>query len=263
MSLNEAISVKAKDLGRIVTVAPICAGVFALTVFLACGFQSIHEPEMRQGQGSEGSGLVQYSDDDLMALVKQIAADSDRSSAAWKTLSSYPRQDLVTRLQKLMAAMPEDDRRRVAMMFVFCFLDYDYEGNSRAIVRALVKEPRVSNPDADWELQLVHRLVERGDSHLLPVLFETVFFADGAMAAGLSGYLVFHLRTRPEQFLDELKGEPPEIRRGVYDGVLEDELLTKEGLASIMRSLESVPKGSPTYTVAHEMLVTLRKGSQK
>jgi DNA-binding NarL/FixJ family response regulator len=47
--------------------------------------------------------------------------------------------------------------------------------------------PQQENPDSEWELVLVHRLIARGDTTLLPALFKMVPRADGAMAEAISG----------------------------------------------------------------------------
>ena len=79
------------------------------------------------------------------------------------------------------------------------------------------------------------------------------------MAEAITGYVEYHIQNQPAQFLVELKPQPRELRQAVYWTIVHDELLTKEQLASIKHYLESVPKRSPTFGVAHEMLVELRK----
>ena len=123
----------------------------------------------------------------------------------------------------------------------------------------MLREPHTQNPDSDWELELVHRLIARGDTQLLPALFKVVPWADGAMAEAVSGYVTYHIRNQPEQFLLQLKPQPKELRLAVYGCLMSDEVLTDESLASIKQYLESVPRTTPTFDVAHEMLSAIRK----
>lgn len=238
------------------------AGSLTLSSFLGCAVHVTQGLEPSARQREDVTSPMQVSDDQLMSLVSRIVAGADESSEAWKTLNTTPREELISRLQKIRNAIPKNDHRRVSVAFVLCLLASDYENNKSAIVRDLLKEPHNKNPYKDWEAELVHRLIVRGDSHLLPTLFETTAWADGAMAASLSGYLTYHMRNRPEQFLFELKPQREEIRQDVYKRLMQDELLTKEDLASMKRYLESVPKTSPTSDVAHEMLLTLRRGQE-
>ncbi|SRR5712692_4901810 len=237
----------------------VTAGAMALLFFIGCPSHDRQEPEHNVMQKNDVGRRTQVSDDQLMSFVKQIAAGADEKSQAWKDLNTIRRDELVTRLQKIRDAISEDDHRRISVDFVLCLLGHDYENNKGAIVRDLLKEPHQKNPYNDWEAELVHRLIKRGDTRLLSTLFQIVSWADGAMAASLSGYLTYHMRNEPEQFLQELKPQPEGIRQGVYKRLMLDELLTKEDLTSIKRSLESVPKTDPTFDVAHEMLVALRK----
>jgi len=235
------------------------AGSLTLSSFLGCAVHGTQGLEPSARQKEDVTSPMQISDDQLMSLVSRIVAGADERSEAWNALNTTPREELISRLQQIRNAIPEDDHRRVSVAFVLCLLASDYENNKSAIVRDLLKEPHNKNPYNDWEAELVHRLIVRGDSHLLPTLFETTVWADGAMAASLSGYLTYHMRNRPEQFLLELKAQREEIRQDVYERLMQDELLTKEDLASIKRYLESVPKTSPISDVAHEMLTAVRK----
>lgn len=200
------------------------------------------------------------SDAQLMSIVKQIAAGADEESDSWKALNATSHEELVARLQRIQRAMPAENRERVSLAFVLCLLSYEYENNKDIILLDFSKEPHQKNSNADWEAELIHRLIVRGDTRLLPVLFEAAMWADGALAASLSGYLTYHLQKRPEQFLVELRPKSYAIRRGVYGRISSDELLQQKDLYSIMRYLESVPRNSALFGVAQEMLVSLRKG---
>lgn len=231
----------------------------AFTGSVSCS--SYPKQELRT-TGNQNNGVtrsMQASDDQLMSLVNQIAAGADERSESWKALNNTPREELITRLQRIRDGLPDNDRRRISVAFVLCLLGHDYENNKSLIVKAMLREPHQENPDSDWELELVHRLIARGDTQLLPALFQMVPRADGAMAEAISGYVTYHMRNQPEQFLLELKPQPKELRLAVYWCLMHDELLTDEDLASLKRYLESVPKTGPTFNVAHEMLSAIRK----
>jgi hypothetical protein len=202
---------------------------------------------------------IQSSDDQIISLVRQIAAGADEKSEAWKDLNTSPSAELIARLQRIRNGLQDNDRRRISIAFVLCLLGHDYENNKTLIVKEMLREPQQENPDADWELELVHRLIARGDAQLLPALFSMVPRADGAMAEAICGYVTYHMRNQPEQFLLALKPQRKELRMAVYWCLMHDELLTKEDLASIKRFLESVPKTSPTFDLAREMLSALHK----
>jgi hypothetical protein len=237
----------------------VVAITVALVLISSPSCSSYHRQELK-ATAMENNGVTSpmlTSDDQLISLVKQIAAGADEKSEAWKNLNTTPSAELSTRLQRIRNGLPDNDRRRISITFVLCLLGQDYENNKSLIVKEMLREPQQENPDADWELELVHRLIARGDTRLLPALFDMVPRADGAMAEAISGYVTYHMRNQPEQFLLALKPQRKELRRAVYWSLVHDELLTENDLASIRRYLGSVPNTTPTFDVAHEMLSAL------
>jgi hypothetical protein len=220
---------------------------------------SSHVPKDSSTVLQTHKGTAQVSDDQLMSLVKQIVGGADEKSDAWRALHGMPREELITRLETINQSLGHRNGHRVAIAFVFCLLGHHYENNKALIAAEMLRQPQIANPDADWELSLIHRLIARGDTRLLPELFKMLPQADGGMAQAITGYVVYHIQNQPDQFLVELKPQPSELRQAVYWTIVHDELLTKEQFDSIKQYLKSVPKTSPTFGVAHEMLVELAK----
>src|ERR1051325_5298806 len=238
----------------------ISVAVFGLlgTLALAGGMKcSSDVPKDSATTMQTQNGPAQVSDDQLMSLVKQIAGGADEKSDAWRELQGLPREELITRLETISQRLGTHDRLAVA--FVLCLLAHNYESNKALIVSEMLRGPNPGNAYTDWQLGLIHRLIARGDTHLLPDLFKMLPRADAGMAEAITGYVVYHIQNQPDQFLVELKPQPREVRKAVYWTIVHDELLTKEQFASIRQYLESVSKTSPTLGVAHEMLVELRK----
>ena len=179
--------------------------------------------------------------------MKQIAGGADEKSDAWRALQDLPRAELISRLKTINQSLPERSRHRVAIAFVFCLLGHDYENNKALIVTEMLRGPNPGNADTDWQLGLIHRLIARGDTHLLPELFKLIPRADGGMAEAITGYVTYHIRNQPDQFLAELKPQPRELRQAVYWMLVHDELLTKQQFDSIKRYLKSVPKTNPHF----------------
>ena len=228
-------------------------GALALPGYMNC---SSRVPQDSSTTMETQNPPAQVSDDQLMSLVKP-AAGSDIESDALRALQNMPRAELITRLETISSRLGTQDRLAVA--FVLCLLGHNYESNKALIVTEMLRGPNPGNADTDWQLGLIDRLIVRGDTHLLPELFKMIPRADGGMAEAITGYVEYHIQNQPDQFLVELKPQSKEVRQTVYWTIMHDELLTNEQFNSIKQYLESVPKTSPTFGVAHEMLVELRK----
>jgi hypothetical protein len=213
------------------------------------------QPTQRANGGQSAPRLT--DDKELLRLVEVYAGSGEDSNGAWDKLNSYPRQDLVNHLLKVRSSLPTDDYHRALIAFVLCNLNYDYENNRKIILDSFTDTAVYKTPFADWAGNLIDRLIERGDHELLPTLFKATGWADGALAASLSGYLTKYLKRDPSMFLSKLAAEPTLTRRGVYQRILNDELLTEEDKAQIKVYLKSIPPGSPMKRVADEMYTAL------
>jgi hypothetical protein len=176
-----------------------------------------------------------------MQLVKDFAtSDAQRRNAAWTVLSSDPRSGLITRLLQLREEDAKADTDKLAIAFLFCNLNADYEANKARIVSAVLKEP---NPYSDWEAELIGRLIKRGDKNLLPVLFVVSEWSDGGLAEELSSIFEEELKSNPQVFLLQLKTVPKKIREKVYE-LFDEDTLTLDEISKIKAYLQSVSSES-------------------
>jgi len=185
------------------------------------------------------SGMKQ----DLLQLVRDFAtSDAQRRKDAWKVLSSYPRPDLI----KMLLRLRDDakvDTDRLAIAFLLCNLDVDYEPNKESIVSAMLQKPHVGNPYSDWEAELIGRLVRRGDKNLLPALFGVSEWSDGGLSEELSSIFEEELKSNPQVFLLKIKTVPKNIREKVYD-LFDEDTLTLDEISKIKVYLQSVSSES-------------------
>lgn len=205
------------------------------------------------GQTLEAARTVRGMDGKLIRQVREFARDEGPpGKRAWEELNAYPRQELIDSLLRLRGATPEGDPLRTDIAFVLCNFDHDYQANRSAITTAFAK----TSPHVFGEERLIIRLVARGDTDLLPVLFSAAGWSDGALSAGLSETFAEQLRSDPERFLLKLKDEPSGTRREVYE-VLSGTRLPENDVAEIRKYLKSVREDAAVAPVAREMLATL------
>jgi len=178
---------------------------------LSLGCQNVNKPNTTSTHVLSGapqatqSNQSQNKDDanrELITLAKDFStSDARKQDLAWKTLNSYARSDLVNGLSQLGKAGTKDETDKVAIAFVLCNLDFEYDANKEVIVAALMKEPHSENSRSDWEAGLIGRLIKRGDKNLLPVLFRVAEWSDGALSEELAGVYLDNWRSDPKGFL--------------------------------------------------------------
>jgi len=209
-------------------------------------------------QNARAEVPVQNADANLIADVERFAASGGgiSSDATWKRLHSYPREDLVGRLNRISAALPQDDRRRILIAFLFCNLDQDYSLNKKLVISGLAPSPQYRQFYGDWAAGLVIRLVQRGDRSLLPHLFAAAEWSDGAMSGELAGFFLEEIRAEPATFLADLKEAPPQVRREVYK-VIDAGILSDRDRKEIKKLLTSAAKNSDIAPLTREMLRAL------
>jgi hypothetical protein len=117
-------------------------------------------------------------------------------------------------------------------------LDHEYQSNQK-IVSSNLKHP--PNPDVppDLAAALIIRLIQRGDTDLLPDLFKATSWADGAMGDELSSFFIEEMKGRPTQFLTKLSEQPREIRPGVYRLIFNETTITDEDIKTIKALLKT------------------------
>src|SRR5713226_6406489 len=124
---------------------------------------------------------------ELLTLAKDFAtSDAQKRDVAWKTLSSYERSDLIKSLLALRNNDAKNEPDRLAIAFLLCNLDFDYNANKEIIVTTLTGERRYPDTYSDWKTELLGRLIQSGDKNLLPVLFSIVKRSDGGWSEELS-----------------------------------------------------------------------------
>jgi hypothetical protein len=104
---------------------------------------------------------------------------------------------------------------RRLLVALLCSLDYETTTYKTAIVKAFTKEPHNQNNDADWEAELLQRLIKKGHTDLLPELLRASEWSDGALSESLSDFFVDQLRTAPQDLVLQLSRQPSGVRRSV------------------------------------------------
>jgi len=209
-------------------------------------------------QGNDAKKRV-GADSDLLGLAKDFAtSDKGKRDDAWKSLSTLSRVDLVSTLVRLRDNGTAVDSDRIAVAFLLCNLDSDYEANKSLIVAAVTKEPHHENILADWEAELIGRLISRGDRDLLTVLFKVSEWSDGALSASLSTIFEEQLTSDSAAFLSQLTLVSKNTRRKVYERFDEDTLTLDEiaRVRAYLTSIQSEPK-SMRSLVARELATKL------
>jgi hypothetical protein len=195
------------------------------------------EQALLTNQNGKTQQALEKSDEDLLNLAKEFAtSDSRRREQAWNSLSSYERASLTTKLAKLRDNVTGVDR--IAIAFLLCNLDFEYDVNRNLIVAAVKKEPHHENLHADWEAELIARLIKRGDKSLMPVLFEVASWSDGALAEDLSSIFEQQLTRDAASFIAKLSSEPKKTRADVY-AHFDDESFSLEDIMGVLDYLNS------------------------
>lgn len=227
-----------------VTLAPMLAGCSPAA-------SSRQVPSSHQERETEKAAMVM--DKTLIEQVRKFAGDEGfLGTEAWKKITAYPRQELISSLTSIQKDTPEDDPLRIDIAFVFCNLDYEYQANRQIVVSAFTKSKRHALSE-EW---LINRLIRRGDKELLPILFSAVEQSDGALSEGLSDTFADQIRSEPEKFLLKLKAEPLRIRQKVYE-LLDETVMSEEDIKKVKKYLASVPKDAAIASVANEMFKAL------
>lgn len=184
------------------------------------------------------------ADERLLADVEDFSSSNTRpSEEAWSRINGQPQAEMRARLSRLSASLPERDGRRVFIAFALCHLGEDYSANKEIVVSSLTKKPVYERVYGDWAADLVIRLARRGDKSLLPHLFASANWSDGAMASDLSGFFTEELKSEPDVFLSHLEGTPPAVRQKVYE-LFDGWELSDQDRQAIKAYLKSVAKTS-------------------
>jgi len=203
------------------------------------------------------------SEDELqrvLTLARDFAtSDAEKSEAAWQSLNSYSRSDLVKKLVQIQAGSATDEPDRLAIAFLLCHLNVDYETNKKLIVAAFEREPHPGNPYADWEAGLLARLLQDGDNKLLTTLFSAASWSDGALSTDLSGIYLASWRSDPKAFLVGLKLVSLTVKRQVYFLLFNDELITAEDTTNMRAYLQSASHDPTVGLSAKEMLEAMNQ----
>ena len=197
-----------------------CSLLIIISGGLLIGCQSASPSQNVNSQNRSTPKSEELDEAEITKLVVTFSGDEDEESAeAWKKLSSYPPQQLAGKLLQISRSLPEDDRHRVLIAFILCNLNYDYQTNSEIVSSSLSEKSRYKHFD-DWAAALIFRLIEKGDKDLLPLLFASTKWSDGAFSTSLSGYLTKSFTKDPHFFLRKLGEQLKIIRYLTYSLVM-------------------------------------------
>jgi hypothetical protein len=200
----------------------------------------------------------------MSQLVKTFSEDQGPlGQEALRKLQAYPQTELIGTLVELQRTVAPSDKLRPQIAFVFCWLERDYESNVKLIESALSKTSRYQGFYADDAQMMLSRLTQRGKKDLLKPLFESVSWADGALAEGLAETFARESKSDPEQFLSQLVPSPTNTREKVYWLIQSSDSFTDSELSDLRRRLSSIPKTSAVYEPAKELLRTLSSKASK
>ena len=155
------------------------------------------------------------TDEQLIALVNKLAQGAEVEPSVLQEIARYPRNETISQLVKLHDALPDGDASKASIAYLLCILDYETTTYKAAIVKVFTKEPHNKNNDADWEAELIQRLIKKGHTDLLPELLRASEWSDGALSESLSDFFVDQLRTAPQDFVLQLSRQPSSVRRNV------------------------------------------------
>ena len=97
--------------------------------------------------------------------------------------------------------------RALSIVFLLAALGDDYEGNRKRLVDALRgcgNSYQPEKPDCYFVADYLMELVRRGDTSLLPPIFDVSDKADGAFSESLGGFYSDTLKDKPTEFLTAL-----------------------------------------------------------
>lgn len=228
----------------------------ALLLTVACESSSSRSVTNKQESQTATSSPISLTDEALMAAVKKTAAGFENEPAIHQELAGYPRSDVTARLRRLRDAPATSSREKVAIAFLLCNLDSEIEVNKKVITDALTKEPHSKNFAADWEAELVGRLVEKGHTDLLPTLFSTAEWSDGELSEYLASFFADQVRTAPQEFVLQLSKQPGSVRKPVYTQLQYSEL-TDTDLDQFRKFANSLTDPNMKST-AREILTAIR-----
>lgn len=231
----------------------------ALSLVVSC--QSIRSNASKSTQEAQSATSPQVlTDDALMSLVRKFNAGLENEQPVLQEISRYPRSETIERLRKLQQTLPENSSDTIAIAFMLCHLDYESASNKAIIVKAFTRLPHNQDPYADWEAELIRRLIDKGHRDLVPALLAASEWSDGALSESLSGFYAEQVRTAPQDFLSHLSTQPKNVRQAVY--ALAARELDDNDVDKLKAYLNSTsdPK---VKSVGQEMLPAVRAGRLK
>jgi len=223
-------------------------------VISACAAPEVQNASRSQAQNNMSPAGIP-TDQELRALVKTFAEDvGPDGRAPWLKLQPYPRPELIRSLQRLQTRVSEHDLQRYETAFTLANLDEEYQKNVSILTSALTAGPK-PDENADTVTVMLGRLIERGDTALLKVLFASVSSADGDLAEALSDVFAVDLRANPKAFLAQLNNESSATRTNVYRHIKEGSLAMDE-IKTLKGQLISLSHDKSVSRTANEMLAS-------
>ena len=219
----------------------------AIVMLSACRSNST-PPANQQSGAPNNKELSATSDAELIDQIEVFSTDvGEPGEAAWRQLEAYPRRELIDRLSLIRDASNQDDFIKTNIAFVLCSLDQEYPVNREIIVSAFNQSPDT----AELYVAQIDRLIQRGDIHLLQVLFAIAPRSDGALSEGLADTFAYQIKGNTEGFLAQLGKQPRTIRSQVSDFI--NSATSDQDKILIKSFLKSIPESSPLAGLAKEM----------
>ena len=229
--------------------------LLALSLVVSCQSTGL-KASIKNRDSGNGSSTQALTNETLMSLVKKFAASAQNDQAVFQELARYSRTDVIDQLLKLRKAFPQHAADRVSIGFLLCYLDHDVAQNKLAIAEAFTREPFTKNAHADWEAELLRRLINSGHRDLLPTLLVATERADGALSSSLSDFFCDQLRREPEDFIVQVSMQPERVRQAVYASIAYGEF-SRDDQEKFRRYLNST-SDSHAKSVGQEILLAMR-----
>jgi hypothetical protein len=229
-------------------------GILLTTTFQCSCSARASEPDLHSVSSNPAGQSTSSDDEQLLREVQQFASSDERDAdAAWRSLQSHDRSKLIKHLTRISDASTPDDRNRALIAFTLCNLGHEYASNRKIVVSALSKNPPFKQLLGDWAVDLVSKLMIRGDRDLLVPLFSVSEWSDGAMSTALAHAYSQALAADTGSFLQLLSSQSEATRDRVLE-LLKSNSLTTEETARVRFYLKNVSHSSKLHLIAGRVM---------
>jgi len=228
--------------------------VLLILFLISCQGGALQQPANNRNMKSD---IKTLNEAELVGLIRTFSEDEgENGEKAFEQLRSLPRNALISDLSQLRNSLSSTDSLQPQIAFVLCYLDQDYKANAALVASALQRNPKYQNFHSDQAASLVARLIRRGDKSLLSVLFDSVQWADGALAEELGISCAIELKTDPQAFVEMLTNQPSEVRLRAYELIDRTDSFSVGDIKQLKTVLGRINTQSKSYPVAREILTS-------